>query len=120
MRRAVLSAVAVAFAAAALLITGIAAAAISPTYNVTGLGSAANSTESRLVGTGNGSSGDRLPWRADLEHTALSRIRRRPRRSPAARSSPTSRGGGSSQLGGVVHGRDDHLRRRAVVARNVR
>ena len=71
MRRAVLSAVAVAFAAVALLITGIAAAAISPTYNVTGLGSAANSTESRLVGTGNGSTGDRLQWRADLDHSAL-------------------------------------------------
>src|SRR4029079_2235486 len=71
MRRAVLSAVAAAFAVVALLVTGIAAAAISPTYSINGIGTAANPTETRLVGTGSGSNGDRLTWNADLEHTAL-------------------------------------------------
>ena len=70
MRRAVLSAVAAGFAAAALLVTGIAAAAISTTYSVTGMGAANDPTETRIVGNGSGSSGDRLQWMADIEHTA--------------------------------------------------
>ena len=101
MRRAVLSAVAAGISAAALLMTGIAAAAISPTYSMSGIGSAANTTQSRLVGTGVGSSGDRLTWRADLDHTALVA-------SPGAAATITggslsaaSRGGSSSQLGGT-------------------
>src|SRR4051794_40603353 len=105
MRRAVLSAVAVAFAAAALLVTGIAAAAISPTYSINGIGPAATPTEPRLVGTGAGSNGDRLTWNADLEHTALGAG------VPAAITGGSltvaSRGGGrggSIQLGGVFTG----------------
>ena len=59
------------FAVVALLVTGIAAAAISPTYSINGIGTAANPTQTRLVGTGSGSNGDRLTWHAELEHTAL-------------------------------------------------
>jgi hypothetical protein len=71
MRRATLSAAVAALAAAALLVAGIAAAAVSPTYGINGIGTAANPTETRLVGTGSGSGGDRLTWNAELEHTAL-------------------------------------------------
>ena len=71
MRRAVLSAVAAGFAVVALLVTGIAAAAISPTYSINGIGTAANPAQTRVVGTGAGSNGDRLTWNADLEHTVL-------------------------------------------------
>jgi hypothetical protein len=72
MRRALLTALAAALAAAALLVSGIAAAAVSPVYNLTGLVTAADSTEARFVGTGSGSGGDRLVWRAELQFTSLS------------------------------------------------
>jgi hypothetical protein len=105
MRRAVLSAVAAGFAAAALLVTGIAAAAISPTYGINGVGTAANPTETRLVGTGSGSGGDRLTWNADLEHTALGTGA--PATITGGSLTAASRGGGrggSIQLGGVFTG----------------
>src|SRR5262245_50734827 len=103
MRRAVLSAVAAGFAAAALLVTGIAAAAISPSYSVSGLGAATDPDVFRLAGTGDGSGRDKLTWRADLEHGALSAT------TPAAitggsftLSSHGGGNGGKNQLGGAV------------------
>ena len=121
MRRAVLSAVAAAFAVVALLVTGIAAAAISPTYSINGIGTAANPTQTRLVGTGVGQ--QRRPahlerrarahgprhgrGRHDHGRLAVGRIPwRRPRRVDPARR--------------CLHRRDDHLQRRAVVARHLR
>ena len=105
MRRAVLSATAAAFAAAALLVTGIAAAVVSPTYGINGIGTAANPTATRLVGTGSGSGGDRLTWNADLEHTALAAGATATITGGSL--SATSRGGGrggATQLGGEFTG----------------
>ena len=101
MHRALLSAVAAALAAAALLVTGIAAAAISPNYSVNGLGTAAGSNGTRLIGSGSGSTGDRLTWTADIEHAALGTGT-----TPITGGtlSAVSRGGGSSQLGGTFTG----------------
>jgi hypothetical protein len=102
MRRAVLSAVAAGCTAAALLVTGIAAAAVSATYSVTGMGAANNPIETRIVGNGTGSSGDRLQWTADIEHTALAQG------PPATITGGTldiaSRGGGQGRLGGELTG----------------
>jgi hypothetical protein len=104
MRRAVLSAVAAGVSAAALLMTGIAAAAVSPSYSMRGIGSAANPTSTRLVGTGSGSSGDRLTWRVDLDHTALVADPAAPATITGGDLTAASRGSGSIQLGGVFTG----------------
>jgi hypothetical protein len=71
MRRALLSAVAAGLSAAALLVTGIAAAAVSPTYTVNGLSTAASSSQTSFFGSGFGSGGDRLLWQATVQHGPL-------------------------------------------------
>ena len=72
MRSAPLATIAVTVAAAALLVTGTAGAAISSQYTVTGVEVAATSTEGTFVGSGTGSGGDQLAWKAVVDHTALS------------------------------------------------
>ena len=71
MRRA-FSALATSLACAAVLVTAVAAAAISPSYNVFGIETAATATQGTFVGTGLGTGGDGLIWRAVVDHTALS------------------------------------------------
>jgi hypothetical protein len=99
MHRALLSALVAGLATAALLVTGIAAAAISPTYNVTGFVTAATSTHGSLAGTGSGSGGDRLVWGAEVDYTALSTDPAAPAAITGGTFSATSRGGGR---GGAV------------------
>jgi hypothetical protein len=64
--------IAAGLAAAALLVTGVAVAAISSTYTVSGIEVAATSTEGTFVGSGTGSDGDSLLWRAVVVHEPLS------------------------------------------------
>jgi hypothetical protein len=71
MRRTRLTTVAAGLAAAALVVTGIAAAAISSTYAVAGIEVAATSTQGTFVGSGAGSGGDKLVWKAVVDHTPL-------------------------------------------------
>jgi hypothetical protein len=72
MRRASISAIAAGLAAVTLLVTALAAAALSPAYNVVGVETAATATQGTFVGTGRGSGGDALLWKAVVDHTALS------------------------------------------------
>jgi hypothetical protein len=72
MRTAPLALAAAFVAAAALIATGTAGAAISSAYAVTGIEVGATPTEGTFVGAGTGSGGDRLVWRAVVDHTALS------------------------------------------------
>jgi hypothetical protein len=71
MRRAFI-ATASCLASAALLVTAVAAAAISPSYNVVGVETAFTPMQGTFVGTGLGSGGDGLIWKAVVDHTALS------------------------------------------------
>jgi len=57
---------------AAALAVPAAVSAASSSYAVSGLEIAATSTQGTFVGTGTGSGGDRLAWRAVVEHTQLS------------------------------------------------
>ena len=72
MRKAPLSTIAAGLAAAALVVPGAAGAALSPAYAVTGVEVGVTPTEGTFVGSGTGSGGDRLAWKAVVEHTALS------------------------------------------------
>jgi hypothetical protein len=72
MRRARLTTVAAGLAAAALLVTGVGAAAISPAYNVAGIEVAVTPTQGTFIGSGTGSGGDKLVWKAIVDHTGLS------------------------------------------------
>jgi hypothetical protein len=87
-----------------LLVTGIAAAAISPTYSVNGIGSAASSLEFRFIGIGAGSGGDRLTWRTNLDHTLLSPNPATPASITGGTLTAASRGGGTNQLNGEFTG----------------
>jgi hypothetical protein len=105
MRKALLSAVAVGVVAAALLVTGIAAAAVSPVYSLTGFVTAASSNQGSFFGTGAGSGGDRLMWRASLDHTGLSTDPAAPAEITGGSLAATSMGrGGAGPLDGTVTG----------------
>jgi hypothetical protein len=82
----------------ALLVAGIAAAAISPSYNLNGFGAGSSATEDSFFGSGAGSGGDRLLWRASIEHTPLSTDPAAPAEITGGSLSATSlgRGGGGT------------------------
>jgi hypothetical protein len=119
MRRALLSAVAAGVVAAALLVTGIAAAAVSPFYSLNGFVTAVSANEASFAGMGAGSGGDRVVWRASLQHTGLPRDPAAPAEITGGDLAATSFGrGGAGQLDGAVWGGtvtyNDALSSRAV------
>jgi hypothetical protein len=105
MRRALLSAVAAGFAAAALLVTGIAAAAVSPVYSTTGFLTGASANQASFFGTGTGSGGDRLMWGATFVHTGLPTASSASAEITGGELAATSMGrGGAGPLDGTVMG----------------
>ncbi len=58
--------------AGAALALPTATSAASSTYGITGLEIAATSTQGTFVGTGTGETGDRLAWKAVVQHSQLS------------------------------------------------
>jgi hypothetical protein len=104
MRTASLALAAAFAAAAALLATGAAGAALSSSYAVTGIEVAATSTEGTFVGGGTGSGGDRLVWQAVVDHTALSTNPSTPATITGGTLSALSFGAGTPTLTGTFTG----------------